>query len=822
MATGGVTLNELQAKGAQPGLTAEQLQAQGAQPATPPPGPVMPPTPPLGQKLDTAAGGALDLMQRPGMAGMALASGRGGKAAWNAFVHSEPATAYQSDTARATMHLMGATPQEYEAMPGWRRAANEFAMQMIVDPTTYAGGTGLERRLVEGLGVRALPALMSVGPALARKYPQIAPQIQKAVQFLTHVHDATTPGGKDWAAAARVQAEKHGSAGARTMERVTGAAMAQKATREAFPAVMEQLTKGALRGLKPSEAELVYKAVHLGKIERLPPKLRTAATMLQRVDRSIPWVMGNQDLRDHLIKLGYVPFKELAPFDHRAPRNLMSMNEFRENHVPLANEILTDEQKAAAEASLRKRIGGRKGVVDVRNKFLTPRKDFKNVAFDDQLQRDTFLKSFHAAGDTIASSDLRNDLRGFFPHKAPKIDPQTSLFPEWMSAAEREAADRQMPNVPQEIQKLFTEKAGQEPTPVGEILRSLLGAGAYGKASLFYNPLPHQRNIATLLAAANPLAFPGAIADYVKSGFGLAKPSTEARVFSKAMRAGATTGPHLEETSLGKQLKNLGTTISTKAPLKGAGVGAVLGGLGNIYNTSGRMLWGWDKAAKSALFRRELSYYGGDAQRAAAAVQRKLVNYSMPSDLQRSLRNVMPFATWATGMPLALAESALTHPENTLALMRATSGRIGGAPFTEPQRGPLPAGEYQRTTPISKANQLTIDPMGYLINELGATPRFGLGMAAERLVGRPQSMVKVGPFKFPQAVIEDALSRTPIMSEALEFGGASPYGDTGQQSMWQAITGEHPSRAGQHMKRITKTHLPLGLKTEKAERTYYY
>jgi hypothetical protein len=491
--------------------------------------------------------------------------------------------------------------------------------------------------------------------------------------------------------------------------------------------------------------------------------------------------------------------------------------------VPLAHEILTDEEKATAEAAMKKRqrVGGRKSVIDVRNEFLNPRKPYKSVRFDDQLQRETFLKSQHAAANTIASSDLRNDLRGFFPAKAPKIDPQTSLFPEWMTSAEREAADKQMPNVPKEIQNLFGEKAGAEPTPVGELMRSLLGAGAYGKASLFYNPLPHQRNIATLLAAANPLAFPGAIGKYAALRAGFASPSTEAKVLGPAMRAGATSGPHLEETSLGKELKQLGTYISKKAPLKGAGLGSVFGGLGNIYNASGRMLWGWDKAAKSALLRSEAKHYGGDMQRAAAAVQRKLVNYSMPSDAQKALRNIMPFATWATGMPLGLGESWLTHPENTLALMRATGGSIGGKPTMEQQRGPLPAGEYQRTTPISKLNELTIDPWKYLVGELGATPRGGLGMAAEKLVGRPASVVKVGPFTFPQAVVEDALTRTPIVSEAMQYAGQSPFGDTGWQELWSAIAGQHPTRAGAP-KRISKTRLPLGLKTAPADKTYYY
>ena len=99
-----------------------------------------------------------DVLNRPSMATTA-AMQHGPAAGLKTLIHSEAPENYQRDTEAITSHLMGASPAEYQNLPGWRRKLNEFATQIITDPTTYLGGAGILDHLLEAGGAKAVPAI---------------------------------------------------------------------------------------------------------------------------------------------------------------------------------------------------------------------------------------------------------------------------------------------------------------------------------------------------------------------------------------------------------------------------------------------------------------------------------------------------------------------------------------------------------------------------------------------------------------------------------------------------------------------------------------
>lgn len=532
----------------------------------------------------------------------------------------------------------------------------------------------------------------------------------------------------------------------------------------------------------------IFKATHHGTIGELPEPLRPVADRLQQIDRSIPWLLGTKTVRKWLTEHDFTLPAEFKPFD-RGPRGIVATRNFRENHVPMPHE-LDAEERDAAFASLKRKPGAR-ALTDARSPFFKPRANVDERIFaDPDVIRETWTQSFNAAGKAIGGAELRSGLVRIFGQSPTErseflknlgkrlgegdlsrtpltIKELVRMAGQEGEAVPRLAVRRAAPaeratsqailkrRVPRYVREAFESRPSEALTPPQEVLRWLERLGNIGKSTLFWTPFPHQRNITTLGLLANPATLPAALGTFVRMGLGFAKSSTKAKVLGEAMRAGATGLPNVEQTGLTDLLKRLGPLGKASA---------------KWYGGVGQTLWGWDDAVKKALFDRELKHFNGGALRAAAAVRRKMVDYSQTSPFQEAIRVLAPFATWRTSMPAAVLRSVAEHPEYALGLHRATGGAISGRPFD------LDGKQYQLSGPMAEMTELTSTPSKYVRGSTSLSSK-AIADAFALALGQKE-------MPFSGKYIE---SQLPIAGGLL-----NPFGDSPEEKLFALITGAHP------------------------------
>jgi len=757
--------------------------------------------------VEHALGGIMNLIMRPGESLIhAQQTGNwGSPVGWHEglsnLLHGNiTPQQYQQETDTLIERRHHWTPEQFAAQPAVKRAAMEFTTQMVNDPLTAIGQSGLGRAITEEAGLRWLPAAMSAGAKLGERAAGTA--FQDAMDLLGRtggwLHDSMTPGGKPVAHAIRELAAKQGAEGMKQAERMMSSASGSRSTAGYFGAVGKQVMDQTLHGVHPADQSLIFKAIHHGTISKLPESLRPVADRLVNADRSILWLMGTKTVRKWLSDRGFSLPQEFRPFD-KGPRGLVSMQNVRENHVPMPHE-LDDEERQAAFANLNRKPGAR-AMTDTRNRFFKQRTKEPPAGWetDPDAVRETWEASFRTAGRQLGAADLRTNLvklfstppkdgeeflkvlgdrmnRGDLSTKPLTIkglakmagledEPVATFTKTITKAVERPTATAVLKRrVPRSIRDAFGPREEEKlpdwlQVPM-EIGKHFQNAQNIWKGSLFYTPTGHQKNIATLLALANPSTFPTALANYFRTGLGFASPAKRMKVFSDSIAAGAVPFSNVEQTGLTNIFKHLGWD-------KGD-LGALGKAVNKWYGGSGKMLWGWDSAVKDALYKSELEHFGGDSLRAAAAVRRKLVDYEQSTGFQELVRSVAPFATWRTAMPQAVLTSLAEHPEYGLGLNRATGGAIAGQPFS------MGGQEYQATTPLSETNELTTPGERHKYVRSAISPPMRLAAnAAAKALGMSQ-------VPYSKAMLESSLP------------GANPFGDTREQQALFTLLGIHP------------------------------
>lgn len=750
----------------------------------------------------------LDVLNRTSMAsGAGLQRGPG--AFLHTLLHSESPQQYQQDTEALTQKLMMTSPEEYKNLPGWRRKMNEIATQIIIDPTTYVGGLGLTRAGIEQLTTRMLPAAMKSASALA-KIPIGKDIVDTLGPWTAKLHDALTPGGQGAAHAERVEALTHGRQGILNTRSLYSLHNARGHVEADLEEALNTGYDRATKGLSDTDKLKVFKAIDGGYINRLPDNLKAAAQGIQTYDRGIAFLRGSRATQARLAKSGYHLPADLERFNTRT-RNLPG--QFMENHVPMPHEFSPEEQlKMGLQAPVRGRTS-----IKVQNPQFKPRgpgfgpeEDMYSIE-DPKLHEKLFKASFKRAAREVANSDLQRKLAEGFGKRElggrrlavtnEATDQAIKAYNEAhpYKTLTREEFDQLSPSVqevmvnpyrgsvptrttirastiPKHIRGYF-EKAGKPINPDLQRLPDLLrGVSDVSRSALFTTPFQHSTRIASLLALQAPEAFPEALAKFARTKGGLAGSEAQARVLGRGQAAGAVGAKNIEQGKLEEVLN------------KGGAPGRLAA---KYFAAVGKMLWGWDAAAKDALFTVYLKRYK-DPLQAAYHVQKDLVNYGHSSPFIEGARTISSFPTWRTRMPIAVGRAMVREPQNAAALAKTPLGQfLMGKETGEPgdtTRKRLGASAPAELTGTSK--NIGDAARKYLIGSLNPSTRLA-GYAAMRAALRSKGGDKQArsAFLYGKSPAEYTKATLPFVGQASELSGHGLFPSTPKEGMMESTFG---------------------------------
>lgn len=577
---------------------------------------------------------------------------------------------------------------------------SDMGVGAMEDPTMALGASGASRAMFEAGTEHALPALM-------KQWAEHSGNdlVQHLGTKASQMHDFITPGGHNAAHALRTLALKDGRQGVQTYQALYGM---RGAAEHSATDVTQALTTGfrrALSGLDNGERLQVFRAIDGGTIDSLPAKLKTAASDVQRYDRAIPWLGGSASLRKQMTTHGYALPEDLQQFD-QGPRGVINADQFRANHVPGIHELDPDD---ALRLSKRYEMGLRssKDLTQTRNVQFRSRDNPVPIT-DPRAVEEAFEGSFRRAGKQIAAADLRKTLA---QHYAPIKEVQRSLPADDavvtraieaynqgnpLAKLTRQSFDKlsqsvqelltrpfqatktvrltkRFPDVAQEIRDFFERPGEKMPETDWQQAQKLadkyIGGGTryvsdLSRSLMFTTPFQHPMRIASLLLGHAPEQIPKAIEKYIRTGAGFAGPETRDKVLGDAARAGAAGAGNVEQSKLQEAL--------LKIPLAGKP-------LSSWFGAVQKMVWGFDDAAKSALFEKYVKRYG-DPYRAAYHVQHDMVDYGASSPMTEFGRSFSSFPTWRTRMPVAVARALAKNP-HLFAMMARSAPALLGAQF---------------------------------------------------------------------------------------------------------------------------------------------
>lgn len=250
-----------------------------------------------GRAAGTGVGKVFDVLNRPNEA--ALATGRRGiRSGVSTLVHSESPEQYQADLSAVTRPMMGATPQEYAGLPGWRRAANEIATAIITDPLTYAGGAGVLEHLGEALSTKSFTAFSRAVDAMTQS---TNPHLRSAGLGLGHAYDTFHYKG----GTARSLAAANGAQGVAQFRGLKAINNARREQAQDLTRTLLHQYDAVTNKLTPEDEAALYHAIHTGTVAALAktkPALAAKAAAFKRITDSLAWLQGDPELREIMQK----------------------------------------------------------------------------------------------------------------------------------------------------------------------------------------------------------------------------------------------------------------------------------------------------------------------------------------------------------------------------------------------------------------------------------------------------------------------------------------------------------------------------------------
>jgi hypothetical protein len=252
---------------------------------------------------------------------------------------------------------------------------------------------------------------------------------------------------------------------------------------------------------------------------------------------------------------------------------------------------------------------------------------------------------------------------------------------------------------------------------------------------MFTSPTMHMGRIAALTAAQSPSSVLDAIANFVRLRGGFASPEERFNVLGDAIRSGASGQPNTERRQVSKLFTNASDFLRSHGGRAGQAAAVAPELLNRYYGAVGKTLWGFDDAAKAALYHRNLERYH-DPLIAAYHTQLSLVNYDTPSDFARFLRSsgVANFTTWRTKLPAAVIKAAIERPDVATGMAHA-SGVLTGEPGAY-LGDPVDDGSNERVgrTSLMEGAEPFYDPKGYARGSLTMAGHLG-GLALASILG---------------------------------------------------------------------------------------
>lgn len=601
--------------------------------------------------------GALDVLQRPGEAiehGIATHSIGNG---FGALIHGETPQQHDQDRAAIRQHL--GIEGWYSHLPHLAQGTIDTLLDTALDPTSYLGGAGVFKKAATVIGEHATPSIMHAFESLAQHAPAAArPMLEKVGEDAAKIHDATSGGGHNVAHMFRSLADKQGAEGVRQGKRVLAHITAQGAHQSALTQALNVYLK-PLEALPKEQQILVLRRINRGQIAKLPPELQKVAQAYKTMTDARFWLNGSREVRKRLAAQGFTLPENLKSFDH-GPLGVARANNYRKDYVTMPRDLTPEE----AQATMRGRDLGK-----IKDANLKSR-NARGLTSEPSIYVDAAKAANAGSARAGSRMVLRRNLTNLFggPAKAQIQQGGGKLSPvslQLLGQAAKQFGRTRVGQagfkaaVPSAVREALKSDARKEPAL--NTLGMLQRAGDIGKGSLFVQPLPHMRNIGTLLAAMNPAAIPGALKNFADLKFGFAGPAEEYAKLGEAAQHGAI-GRNYEGNPFREFIEQFG------APGKA---------VGKVYGASNKMLWGFDKAAKKAAYDWEKKETK-DPHLAAFNVGKQLVNYENAAPVAENARFLAPFARWRFGMPIALGKSVLEHPERTLFLDRATGGAATG------------------------------------------------------------------------------------------------------------------------------------------------
>lgn len=491
-----------------------------------------------------------------------------------------------------------------------------------------------------------------------------------------------------------------------------------------------------------------------------------------------------------------------------SPRGLQKASQYREAYVPHAYDpskfgnmaemdaahglTLTPEQSGLADILnssdlLAKKAGvdpsiAYKAVVNQKDPFLNPRSVDAKLA-DPEFQDALFQSRLRAGAKAVAGVDTGKQVASDFGVKGfgsvPK--PAQNYFNE-----------------------TFTPQSAKNGMQLGaDAVKSVADAPKYG---LFFNPLRHMANIGSLSTMMDPgtaamasgrfaLANPEFAGGAIGTGAGAYAAQESGQNPYLGALAGLATGvaggaalgrtplKGLAEASQGRAIGNAvkGGAVTVNPDAEIPGLINAIPGLKQLYEGSGKMLWGFDDAQKAAQYQR-LVDSGMTYADASAKVGQHLIDYGNKSDLTKAASYAAPFATYRTKLPGAVGASLLDNPQNA-----AIANRIAPT-LTGDRQQDGNGGEVTNYLPLAEMIRGAQDPKSYLRSTLSYPYKDALSMALPPIAGDKGRYFTYGHPVFKDTedangnvrkamLLSQLLSGLPGGEQALSATGANPFPD---------------------------------------------
>lgn len=599
----------------------------------------------------------LDVLNRGSMAGTATFE-HGIPAGFQTLVHSEAPEQYQSDTADIARKMRGMSEADYAKLPGWQRTAQELAVQMVLDPTTYLGGFGIERKAVEMGGEHLLPAALHAMEKLGKAPGTLGEAARQFSTKASTIHDYMMGGGKDAGHALRKLAYDKGAEGVREFHRYYSIRQRVTGLEGSAEAAINRGIDRAVQSLPDAEKMKVYNAVHDGTIDALPENLRTRALALQAYTRGGRQLAGTNPLRTRFEAEGMGLPEDLKAYATKSPVNKYTNKPGMEHGLfPFDHELMEVIHPKDETRLLKQTLEVYGGDVQKMGEALAE----NHLPQDPRLVRELLRSHVAQVAEHVRDTHTLDLVQEHLGYGAGK-------------------------KLPSYLNDFFK----PEKAPESSLLQRLQDVS---KATMFWSPFGHMMRISSLLAAHSPVALGKAVGKFAKMGFGFANEQAISNALGDAVKRGATGSNNIEQGALEDMFSKWGGGKLAKTPL-----GKPLQKAGELgkawYGGVGKMLWGWDEASKAALFDEYEKMYTRwdptlkksvpDPLRAAYHVQQDLVNYGAPSPFIRGAgRTASAFPTWRTRMPVAVARAIAKHPHVATNLAR-TAPWLFGQPFNIP------------------------------------------------------------------------------------------------------------------------------------------